>query len=412
MTRVDFSQPIHPLVEDLSDPFVPVPVESAELSDLDDQVLVDSIHDGHIIPSSLGTLSDAAWKDLEFAYTDERDWGAHYVADAVTRHLGLRDYKKVRLMRPLLDFNRFAGINELSLGHDHRDAIFPPMSVHLNRRQCRTLMEEGYDRIDDALESWIEGKKIKLAIHTYRPANDIGTQRPAVSLITQSASYERQTDLRRASFYEFYPRQLVEFTADRMLTYRMASYLEQSFVPTGLNTPYLLPDGSVEMRAQVWLFIRFLREHYEEKGTVAHRGTREYEAVWNMLLGTNGRSAEATSLREQLHQAARVPKSQDLDFQKLQEIYDGIRQYLGVNHGQIVAEYRFSPERTSCIIIEVRRDYFLEMEPGPHGHDRPVSVNMDRVETVCQAIAAATRDYLKNDLPKRREHYVEMHKSS
>ena len=404
MSWIPFHEPIGPEVGPLEDPFIPVPLGTTDVSDLDASVLVDTVHDGHVVPESILPLGDEAWSDLEQTYGDERDWGAHYVAAALGRSLGLSSYKRVLLARPLLDFNRFAGINEISLGHDHRDAIFPPMSGHLDGKRRRILLEQGYDAIEERMERWIEGRQIKLAIHTYRPANEIGTERPAVSLITQSAAYDRQTDLRQAAFYEFYPRQLVEFTADRMLTYRIATNLERGFIPTGLNSPYLLPEGAVELRAQVWLFVHFLRGRYEQSEQALHRGTREYEAIWNMLGNTNRRSAEATSLREQLHGSARVPKSQDLDVEKLREIYDGIRAFLRASNGRIVWDYRFSPDRMSAIIVEVRRDFILRME-RVDGHLRPVSVHEERVGEIGNRIAQAVRDYLSEDLPLRRQHF-------
>ena len=402
---IPFDEPLGPDVHPLEDPFVEVPSNGPVDSDLDRQVLIDTVHDGHVVPEAILPLSDQAWSDFRDCYGDERDWGSHYVATSVARHLGLSGYKRVLLARPLLDFNRFAGINELPLGHDHRDAIFPPMSGHLDRRRTRILLEQGYDRIDDRMESWIEGRQVKLSVHTYRPSNEIGTERPAVSLITQSVAYDRQTDLRQASFYEFYPRQLVEFTADRMLTYRIATYLERGFVPTGLNSPYMLPEGAVELRAQVWLFVRFLRERYERDGRCpVAPGTREYEAIWNMLGNTNRRSAEAISLREQLHGSARVPRSQDLDFGLLQDVYDDIRRYLRENGGRIVWDYRFSPDRMSTIIVEVRRDFILRME-AVEGRMRPTQVHGGRVDEIGERIASAIRDYLRDDLPLRRRHF-------
>lgn len=406
MSWIPFDQSIGPEVAPLDDPFIEVPLEpGAESgSGLDARVLVDTVHDGHVVPESILPLGEEAWSDLERTYDDERDWGAHYVASALGRSLGLPNYKRVLLARPLLDFNRFAGINEIPLGHDHRDAIFPPMSGHLDGKRRRILLENGYDRIDERMERWIDGKQVKLAIHTYRTSNEIGTERPAVSLITQSAAYDRQTDLRQASFYEFYPRQLVEFTADRMLTYRIATNLERGFIPTGLNSPYMLPEGAVELRAQVWLFVHFLRERYERSEEALHEGTKEYDAIWNMLGNTNRRSAEATSLREQLHGNARIPRSQDLDADRLRRIYEDIRAFLKANHGRIVWDYRFSPDRMSAIIVEVRRDFILRME-SVNGHVRPVAVHRDRVAEIGARIAEAVRGYLTQDLPLRRRHF-------
>lgn len=405
MSWLPFDEPVGPEALALEDPSCEVPAADAVDGEMDRRVLVDTVHDGHAVPESILPLSQEAWRDLELAMTDERDWGAHHVALSLSRHLRLASYKRVLLARPLLDFNRFAGINELPLGHDHRDAIFPPMSAHLDRRRTRMLLEDGYDRIEERMEQWIAGRQVKIAIHTYRPSNAIGTQRPAVSLITQSAAYDRLTDLRQAALYEFFPRELAEFTADRMLTYRIAGTLERAFVPTGLNSPYLLPDGSVEIRVQIWLFVQFLRQRYEASERARHRGTREYAAIWNMLANTNRRSAEATSLREQLHGSARVPRSQDLDFPKLQETYDDVRAFLEESEGRLVWEYRFSPERMSAIIVEVRRDFILEME-GPPGYERPVRVRADRVEEIGAKIAEAVRGYLQEDIPRRREQYA------
>ncbi|MCA9729992.1 MAG: hypothetical protein KC729_20070, partial [Candidatus Eisenbacteria bacterium] len=252
-----------------------------------DLVSIDTIHDGPCIPVELGPLSPAARHAFEHAYSDERDWGAHYVADSVSRHLGLEGYLRVQLARPLLDFGRFAGIHETAIDPTMRYAISPPMARHLDDRQKRLLLERGYDEIFQALARWIEGKRIKLAIHTYRPSNEIGTRRPEVSLLLRSPSYDQNTDLRQTTFFELYPRDLVEFTADRILAYRMAMTLEQAFIPTGINSPYLLPDGAVEIRLQVWSFFHFVKRRLEEEGASTGIGSPEYEAVWRMLLNTN-----------------------------------------------------------------------------------------------------------------------------
>lgn len=311
---------VGPDVRDLEAPLVLVPSGVAVPSVLDARVLIDTVHDGWVVPAALLPLSDAAWADLESAYGDERDWGAHFVAHALAAELGLSGYTRVLPVRPLLDVNRYAGVHDVPLGGDHRDAIFPPMARHLDLRQVRWLFEEVYDRVEAAFAERVVGRMavgssgapetrtepgvgagatvavdaareaavtrrtrvqgrlgerpdrrcVKLAIHTYRPRNETGTLRPEVSLITRSGAWDRQTDLRQTGLYDLLPRDLLASTTDRLLAYRIAVNLEQAGIGTSLDSPYSLPEGAMELRLQARCFFAFLRERFEAaKGAMA-----------------------------------------------------------------------------------------------------------------------------------------------
>lgn len=382
-----------------------------EIPAVENEVAIDVIHDGFAVPEEIGELGEDARADLEQAYSDDRDWGAHYIATALARKLGIPSYLRVTLLRPLLDCNRFAGVHETPLDPEHRLAIAPPMAQHLDSTQRRLLLEEGYDRVDADLRRWVHGKRIKLAIHTYRPDNAIGTRRPAVSLILRSPSYDRHVDQRLTTLFEIYPRELAEFTADRILAYHLAATLERRSFSTGFNSPYLLPDGAVEMRLQLALFFLFLREKFEREH--GPRESAEYDAVWRMLSNLNRRSAEGIALLELLQMGAKdfVVGSPPYSLVGLREIYDEIRTFLESRKDALVQSFRFHPSRMSALTIEVRRDVFLRMERDAQGRERPAAYDPDRVEELASGIAEAVRDYLREDLPRRQERSEQIDRS-
>src|SRR5690606_12699534 len=77
------------------------------------KILIDTIHDGDVIPGEL--LVDRNGKRIPEevfgrSYELERDWGASLVAGELARHLGLGGHWRVQIARVVMDFGRFPGI--------------------------------------------------------------------------------------------------------------------------------------------------------------------------------------------------------------------------------------------------------------------------------------------------------------
>ena len=65
-------------------------------------VMVDVIHDGHVIPEEAlvdGQGASIARSRFYDAYVSERDWGAGVIAGQVARALGLPGYHRINLAR-------------------------------------------------------------------------------------------------------------------------------------------------------------------------------------------------------------------------------------------------------------------------------------------------------------------------
>ena len=56
---------------------------------------------------------------------------------------------------------------------------------------------------------------------------------------------------------------MAEFTVDQILRDRISLTLEKG-IPVAHNYPYLLPEGSIEVRHQVWRFFKWLQTHFEK----------------------------------------------------------------------------------------------------------------------------------------------------
>lgn len=362
-------------------------------------VMIDVIHDGAMIPREFlrtadGTpIPDGAFYD---SYVKERDWGAALVAERVSARLGLQGYYRVNVARVLMDFGRFPGSTHKDAGHLDRFAINHPFSELLSHDQKAKVLSNYYDRISQGYEEAVKGHFVKIAIHTYDKRNASGTVRPQVSIVTRSDAYQTNSKLPVGTFDPMFPDILVEFCADRILRDRISLTLERGGIPVEHNYPYALPEGSIEVRAQVWYFFVFLRQEFEE----AFPETAEdpaYQRVWDMLLDTNLRDARSDTLRSYIHMFRRAPRSGLKKFQDARDAYFHIRAFLDRDDQAVVEQYRFSPNRPSTLGIEVRKDLVWELD----ARDRPVRPRLDMASRVGDTIAEAIAIYFRHD---RRPH--------
>ena len=360
-----------------------------------DTILLDVIHDGDWLPAEFmkdddgNPIPDKSFLD---AYYYERDWGASLVAGEIASFLGLPGHYSVNVARVLMDFGRFPGPTPKDADHLHRFALNYPFSKLLSYHQKKRVLENYYDKISEIMENAISGKDIKIAIHTYDTHNKSGTIRPHLSLLTRSFGYQNENEMPYGVFDPLYPDVLAEFTCDRVLRDRISLTLEKIGLPVAHNYPYLLPDGSVEMRSQVWLFFLKLREEFETRHPETHEMI-PYQMVWDMLLDTNLRSAKSEKLRSFFHFYRRIDDPLETRFNEAANAYIRIRDFLVKDIPHFVSRFRFSQTRTSALGIEIRKDLVWHFDRN----GVPVGPRYDNIRSIGKNIAKAIHVYLTKD---------------
>lgn len=369
-----------------------------------DRIVVDTIHDGDQVPPEYLVRRDGRPIDpaqIRSYYELDRDWGAGLVAARLAGALGLPGWYQVNVARVLMDYGRFPGSTTAGADYLSRFAINFPFSDWLSHDHKRRLLEEHYDFCSRGMERAIEGKQIVLACHTYDRRNPSGTLRPHVSIVTRSLAYQTGSRMPVGVFDPLYPDMLGEFTADRVLTDRISLDLEKAGIPVAHNYPYCLPEGSIEVRAQVWAFFLFVRSRFEaERPETA--SDPSYRAVWEMVLDTNRRSTESDALRSYLHLYRCPPAGFEETFLRVRHAYEEVKARIEADDRQLVNEYRYSDDRLSSIAIEVRKDLVWELDED----DRPIGPRRRVAERIAEAIATAVVRYLREDRPERKARLV------
>jgi hypothetical protein len=397
----DHAPPADPAVEDgplvemvpVSPRGAPAPAAMAG------RILFDCIHDGWRIPAPFWVDAQGRPFDEEAIRQDfdrERDWGAAALAGHVAAALGLPGYLRVNVARVLMDFGRFPGSTLPGADHMHRYAINLPFSTLLSHEQKRRVLEGCYDPISREMEGIVRGKVLKIAFHTMDAVDARGTLRPQASIISQAMGLGRaEGDLPVGAFDRLYPAILGEFTCDRILRDRLSLTLEKGRIPVAHNYPYLLPDGSIEVRTQVWFFFRWVREAFE----AAHPEAVDDPAfgmVWDMLTDTNLRSSLSEQLRSYLHLYRRVEADDEVRFQAARQAYEQVAGFLHEDGGRRIEEYRFSADRPSSVGIEVRKDLVWEFDR----QGRPVGPKPEGIAQIGDLVAEALEIYLHQDRPE------------
>lgn len=379
--------------------FVEVPTLKNTQALLANEVCIDTIHEGKWLPESFANIKEVINTAREGKlppFIKENDWGADQVAYLLAQKLGLPGFSKVNVPRALMDFGRFPGVTKPE-GFHHLDrlAINLPAAEHLSFLQKREVLKY-YDRTSEVLEKSILGKNLKISVHTYdthnpAPPTAERTRRPKTSLIYSPKHYLNDARMPYGVFDPLYVDELSEFTADRKLVARMALTLEKELVPVGLNQPYSLPDGSVEVRSQVWNFFDFLQSEFTaEFPEIA--ADEAYVAVWHMLKDTNFRSGEAEVFRSYIHYFRPAPRG--THFEKLcplvLEAYEEIGKYLKQNRRQIISRFKFNnPKRLSALVLEVRKDCVWDF--------RTMQPRWDEIERYTTIIARGIARYFAED---------------
>ncbi len=358
------------------------------------RIMVDAIHDGNFVPKEFLVGDDGhPMPPMEDIYVLERDWGAEMLAAYLASALHIEGYFRVNVARVLMDFGRFPGITPKSATHMSRFAINYPFSAHLGFDQKKQVLEEYYDKVSQTIDGCIHDKLVKVAIHTYDEKNPADTRRPAVSVVSRAHIHANALEIPEGTFDPLFPHELTMFCADPILSSRIGLTLEEAAIHVADNYPYSLPEGSVEVRAQVWFFFRHIKEEYEKVHPQPRRdepSPRDW--VWDMLFDTNLRKAESAALRSYLHMFRKPPAGSEALFASAKLEYQEITRFVRQNEKRLVTEYRDSPERPSSLLIEVRKDLVWDFEDG-----KPVRPLTDNARMVARYVAQAIQSYLNND---------------
>jgi hypothetical protein len=358
------------------------------------RILIDTVHDGAVIPEPLLKSPRVKWMHEDGSlwehFLRERDWGANLVAAHVAKELGLDGYYRITVARVVMDFNRFPGCSYPGATPLERLAISDPMARNLNHLEKRYVLEQCYDVISDEMEKALEGKFIRLAIHSYDAHNLSMTERPATSLLSRSISYQQNSKLPYGTFDPLFPDILAESSCKPILRDRLALTLEKAGISVEHNYPYCLPDGSLEIRAQPWLFFRRLKRLFEED--FPHTtDDPSYAMVWYMLLNTNMRRADSGTLSAYFHRFRRAPEGRKNEFERARQAYETISEYLR-SQPTMINDYRRSHHRTSAMSIEVRKDLVWS-----HQGEASRASAAETASLIGKKIAEAIEVYLKED---------------
>ena len=375
------------------------------------RISLDVIHDGAYIPPEF--LKDANGnffdqEEIQKHFVIERDWGANFVAARLAYKLGLPGFLTVNTARVLMDFGRFPGATKNEATHLGRLAMNHPFSNLLDFNQKRTVLEEHYDVISDTMDEYLQGKLLKIAIHTYDRDNMSGTERPIISLVTRMLNYQMESKMPDGMFDPLFPDVLADYTVDRVLVSRISLSLEKNLVSVGHNYPYLLPEGSMEVRHQVWRFFDWLHRQF----VLACPDTAEdpaFNAIWRMLKDTNFRSAESAALRSAVHHYRRPTKQRSDFYERAVQAYHTIRFFLHNKDNDLIMKYRIDPMRCMSLGIEIRKDIVWDFD----SKGRPTQPNFKRMNKVTDLLAEAIIKYFNvdrfdmNKVPSSKNHLLE-----
>ena len=269
-----------------------------------------------------------------------------------------------------------------------------------------------------------------LTIHTYDKLNyPARTKRPPISLIHTPIGYHRNKTMPFGVFDPLYPDELAESTADRELVARLALAFESlgeqdykrflggswdgSRFRVAFNHPYYMPDGSLEVRAQVWHFFDWLKTAFE-KGSPSSCDEAAFKLVWKMLMDTNLRKSDTVALRGFLHmyrdppegsllyydEAAGGPTVEQVRAADVMDAYKAIEAFVKKDGHEAVRRYRRSDGRLNALTLEVRKDLLWRFQESPWSDEgRPVArtdpdaLRVGNINFIAEVLAGALSGY-------------------
>lgn len=359
------------------------------------ELAIVTLHDGAYMPQRLldaPTVNSVAQDGtLERSFEVKRDWGASLVSGYLASALGTGGFHRVEISRLVMDFNRFPGSTPKGADHLDKLAISGYLARDLDYIDKRWILDTLYDGVSGDMDAVISGKQLVISIHTYDEHNPSDTQRPEVSILGRSHSYQQNSRLPFGLFDPIFPDILAESAVRGALRDRIALTLEKSGVFVEHNYPYCLPDGSLEIRCQPWFFFHRLRRHYE----LTHPESADdpsHKLVWRMLQNTNLRCAEANALSGYLHHFRDALPGRRDDFERSRVSYESIKRHLDA-HQALVQRYRFAHDRTSALTIEVRKDLVWHFD----AEGRALGPREDTAREIANLLAKGISTYLSED---------------
>lgn len=341
-----------------------------------DPIVVDAIHDGNGIPAEfLSHAPDDPWHILQKAYAAQRDWGASLLAGALASALHLRGFFRVNTARVLMDFGRFPGVTPAWADGAEPCAIRAPFDHWLTHAQQRSLLDRHYDVLAGAMARAVDGRRVKVAIHTFDGQEARNRTRSPVGLVTKvmrfSSNEPGPGSHPLGPFDPLFPSELFDCTADRLLRARLTLTLEEHGWSVDPGDPEPMSLGSVEARTLVRRYFKRLQGLFEEHHPVTDSARAEARArVWAMLTDTGLRSADAALLRSVIHQLRQPPAEHRTPCELAFREYGLIREHLLDHLDDWMEQMRAPADRTHVLAVHVRQDLLWNRVDGPFGSPR------------------------------------------
>ncbi len=369
--------------------------------DTTDPICLFTLHDGDVIPSNaLGPHTEliAARSELTAAHIRRRDWGANLVARELAEVLGLACRAHVPLARVLLDAGRFPGVSSSGVPPAARRAVSPPLADLITGEIKHHIIVEYYDEIARGLARWLKRAQIILDVRTYTPDQPGCGASSSIEIITRRMRYPAHEQPPGTVFDPLFPSALFGPNCNRSLMLQAVVNQAPDARAARLDHAYYMPEGSVEIRVQVWAFFRFLRRRFTEAFPKTHHDVA-FRKTWAMLLDITRRSLDAELLRGYLHSYREAPPDQQTLFVDARRAYAKIGRFLDLHEDTLVHGYRFSTERPSCITVEVGKDLFYDLDTE-RGTTRRRDDATDNARTVAQSIAPLVLEHLHAFFPE------------
>lgn len=398
------------------------------------KVCLTSIHSGSYIPEcfQIDPKNKPLNQEITAAYQREKDWGADLLCRELAIELGLNQYYLVNIARVLMDFGRFPGITDKFANHMNRYTISGIFSDLLTHEQKRKVLELCYDNISKSIDSLIANNVLMLNIHSYDKYNpgpdgpyaptcpSVNSIRHPIALVSRPMNFYTEKRMPFNIFDPSYPDSLCEMTADPKLLSRISLTLSSishheyeenlgtewdgNKFAVGINYPYDLPDGSVEVRSQVWSFFQYVKNVFEDTFP-ANKDKPSYNAVWKMLLDTNLRDSSTVALKSYIHMFRKeiseyyyMDSNCKTTYKDVLLAYQDITNFIG--QSSVIDDYKNSPIKFQALAIEVRKDLVWEFHDELSISNPKLSLSAAKMKTIkfiAKKLAYAITKYINHD---------------
>lgn len=426
-----------------------------ETIDFNPFVMVDTIHNGRVIPEGIMNEivnNDAFRHEMQEGYVEERDWGACLIAESIARHLRLESFYEVQTARCVLDFGRFPGISRPWSAHLDRLSVSGSVAPFV-RKHCPAEVLGYYTGIADQMEVAIEerfrrsaeyrsrveqepitetqrlreSRFVRIAVHTFDEYGRDKLRRPKVGLIHRSRSIADSGHLPDGVFSRHFPDELARFSADRLLKNCLSCAFEKNYIPEISDWPYMLPEGCVELRVLAWLWLRYLRAVFEEQVPNRVRALKNaideehYEDYWKAVLNLNSVHPSSRLITPFLEGQMRDDQELPVNLRAARQVDQAVTTFLEEADADpagvpwLVRKYQYDAYRPNCIVIEVRKNEIFPKgweeeiaQQGQQPHEA-LEINTDFVEKVGRSVKEGLVMYWKWQEQKKKDESAGLH---